>query len=385
MIPESELRERWLLSRNGRITATRCSAILYPTKWGSPATVYGELVLNIPHDDIDPMLSARGEMVENWFNMKAARRFPFLDFYRPCDLFSELEPTGGLFIDPVNSWKAASVDWIATMPGGPTPFHREDFADDPLALSIWDLLDPAKSDATKFVLFEIKAPTINTPHKKPDWDEQIPKGYAVQGCWEKGRTGAEAVIFAVLFADSPDFAYYPLEYDPDVAAAIDGKIEAWYNAHIVPGVPPELVGDPNADELLQAFFGEKKSDQVKVASPELSAKLLRYLEINGTVKPLLEEKDGISVEVKAEIGSDAGIVGDGVKATLGAAPDRIDNKAVINELITLVVKLTGVINSDCTEEEAREHIKEYPTPEEIISRNTSKGTRVLRVTKTKGQ
>jgi putative phage-type endonuclease len=105
--------------------------------------------------------------------------------------------------------------------------------------------------------------------------ETYPSYYGAQVAWGLGVTGRRLGVLAALFG-ADELRVYVIERDEDTVQGLRALASAFWNEHVLAGVPP-LPGDVNDCNLL---FKIARADSVMIADPDLTDKALRLRELS---------------------------------------------------------------------------------------------------------
>jgi putative phage-type endonuclease len=143
----------------------------------------------------------------------------------------------------------------------------------------------------------------------PAWGEpgtdQIPTAYRAQVIHYMGLTGAAACDVAVLVGGR-DLLLYRVEHDEALYRAIRGKAIAWWQAHVVADVAPEIV----AEEDLAIAFPTDDGDMVD-AEPDDLELLEQYRQAKADADAAAERIAAIKLAMQKRLGSHSGLRYDG--------------------------------------------------------------------------
>jgi putative phage-type endonuclease len=287
-------RNGWLEDRRKAIGGTEVAAILGLSKWSSPMQVW---------------LNKRGmvEVPDN-YQMAWGRRLerPILEGY---------------------------ADHV----GHPITFAKPyEFLKSPVVKVLGASLDARWADGDQR---PVDAKNIRWKNQQ-DFGEAgsdiIPIYYACQLAVQMHVTDTPTADLAVLFSGQ-QLEVFTLYRDMDAENMILEKVEAWWERHIVQGIPPEVDGSKATTEYLTRRF-KKNSDLVIPASPQAMEAAKRLAEVRAHAKEIETEQARLENILKGIVGDSAGIAGvctwkkaqDGsstdwkaVAAELGATPEVI--------------------------------------------------------------
>jgi putative phage-type endonuclease len=164
----------------------------------------------------------------------------------------------------------------------------------------------------------------------------IPIYYACQLAVQMHVTDTPTADLAVLFSGQ-QLEVFTLYRDMEVESMILEKVEAWWERHIVQGIPPEVDGSKATTEYLTRRF-QKNSDLILPATPEALEAAKRLAEVRARAKEVETEQARLENILKGIIGESAGIAGvctwkkaqdssstdwKAVAAELGATPEIV--------------------------------------------------------------
>lgn len=161
-----------------------------------------------------------------------------------------------------------------------------------------------------------------------DGSDQVPLYYLTQAIWYMPLVGVDRCDFAVFFVMSGRFARYTVHRDLGVERHIIGSAREWWERHVVGGEePPISVSGSGAEVLLRRY--PSSSGKVREATAEEVSLIAQRHEAYRNVKMAEAYLADIDAQLKAAIGDDEGISGEGVKATWKPqARQSIDTKAL---------------------------------------------------------
>lgn len=220
-------REEWLAWRRQGIGASDVAAVIGLSPWQSPYSLWAEKAgLIEPEADNDAMRHGRyaEHAIAAWWNDNHTLQAAHPQTW--C-------------VHPEHSWARATPD-------GALVEHGDQTFDDAPAL-------------VEYKVADFKA-----------WDDEIPLHYAAQGLWQMGVTGKESVVFAVMHGKR--FAEYELVRNDDDIAWLFQQAEAFWNNHVLAGVPPDIDGHPATSAALGARW-RARQDSVIELGPALAGTL----------------------------------------------------------------------------------------------------------------
>jgi putative phage-type endonuclease len=189
---------------------------------------------------------------------------------------------------------------------------------------------------------EVKAPGLRQDeHWGAEGSEDVPIVYEVQVRWYMHVTKRPRWDFAVLIGGQ-GYREYAIERDLEVEEAIVGEADHFWNAYVVPRVPPPPDATSEYSEYLARSYAKKRKDYL-VATVELDAKVTQLVELREQLKAVERDKKLLENQVRAAIGDAAGVdtsLGR-LKNTLVKGQRKTNWQAIAEELL-LQLPLAGV-------------------------------------------
>lgn len=258
-------RAAWLEERRSGIGASDVAAILGISPWASPFSLWVDKLGLIPDealDDDDPReFGQRAEaMLAPWFQDRTGL----------C-VIAEQE----LRRHPDAPWQFATPDaMVSDRPWTPT-------------------LGPAD---------------WKTDYGKP-WDD-IPPHYLAQGQWQMHCTETDRMWFGVLHGRR--FRVYELDRDDDDIEFMAGRVDEFWERHVLAQAPPEVDGSDATTRALAALYpgGDTGPGEVIEAAPGSDVQRLvdEWTEAKAKAKAAKEEAEHRGNLVRAELGDATDLV-----------------------------------------------------------------------------
>lgn len=266
--------ERLPIDRRTFIGGSDAAAILGVSPWKTALQVYlqkrGETDENVREDDPELIdLLETGKEMEAVIVNRLIRRFGVKVTKRS----SPEKPNR--YVDPEHSFLASEVDFEWEV----TPAIAERF-DLPR-----ELVGTIQNGEAK------KVHQFATAQFGEEETEEVPIQYAAQAAHGLGVTGRQLCMFAVQLGDN--LAIYWIKRDEEIIRPLRARLVAFWNDHVVAGVPPKPMDLPDVIRLLK----RAKATEVE-ASPEVAA-LLTELEQVKQKKAAAEDRE---VEIKYLVG-----------------------------------------------------------------------------------
>lgn len=265
LIQIEPLTDEWHAYRQGRITATDCSAILGADSFKSPAEVWARVTgKEMPNRETTPFMewgNRTEQMHADWF----VARHPDLT----------AEPWGGIE-------QHASLPWLCA-----TPDYRlrNDF-------EVREENDPGG-------VLELKAPSQWTAD---EWKQgEVPLPYIIQvqmqfacSCSTWGH--ASALI-------QPDIFHAPIERDEKFIQAALDTLSDWWELYVVRDTPPPAhaaTADKHAKMLRQLGASMDFKGTVQLSGSAVAAHE-EILDLKAEIKALENKKDMLETRILAEL------------------------------------------------------------------------------------
>jgi putative phage-type endonuclease len=165
-----------------------------------------------------------------------------------------------------------------------------------------------------------------------DGSDRIPDHYAIQVQMQMLVTGANRGHLAALFSGQ-ELRCYTLERNQKVIDDIMAAGEAWWDRHIVRGVPPPPDGSEAMDKHLAKRF-QRHDDQMVTASPDGIAAAMKLRDLSAEIDRLTAEAEVQKQVLKEFIGEHLGMTGPGFRITWkqSAASESTDWRGVALDL-----------------------------------------------------
>jgi hypothetical protein len=122
------------------------------------------------------------------------------------------------------------------------------------------------------------------------------------------RTAIDAL--APLMVEHGEIAIFHVDADPEFARAIVAHMGAWWRRHIVDGEEPRVTASDDFAEYARAAFVER--EPLRPATEKEAALLSEYDAARAAVSVAKKRQDNIAAELRAAIGTAAGIKAPGL-------------------------------------------------------------------------
>ncbi|GGE47921.1 hypothetical protein GCM10011391_28380 [Pullulanibacillus camelliae] len=134
-------------------------------------------------------------------------------------------------------------------------------------------------------------------YMKDEWEgDEVPTSYLLQCQHYMAVTGYEAWWIAVLIGGNK-FRYKKIERDEEIIQMLIEAEEEFWNAHVVPRIPPEIDGSEASEKLLKSMYPESEPDS-ETELPDEADKLIEALE---QVKTEIDEREALKKEYENKL------------------------------------------------------------------------------------
>ena len=134
----------------------------------------------------------------------------------------------------------------------------------------------------------------------------VPYEIATQCHWAMLVTGIRVWYVAALFGGN-EFRWYRLDYNADIAEAMQEiGWNFWFN-HVEKGIAPEIDGSESAANYLREKF-RKHSEVLREATPDEDRMIWELRKVRGEIAELERHEATLQNRLKAAIGDDAGLL-----------------------------------------------------------------------------
>jgi putative phage-type endonuclease len=154
-----------------------------------------------------------------------------------------------------------------------------------------------------------------------DDTDEIPVHYAVQVAVQVACVRGAVAHVPVEFAGD-EYRRYVVPVAPSTSEAIVEKLLAWWHRHVETDTPPPpSPGDGYKDWLARCYPAATRAEPLRIDDHGVRLLGLRYDEIRGQVKVLIEAQDQIKHELCALMGDHDRAIADGWSASWKRAKD----------------------------------------------------------------
>lgn len=145
----------------------------------------------------------------------------------------------------------------------------------------------------------------------------FPDSVAVQTCWQMGVTGTRRNYVGALLGGwrDEDFHTVAVDFNEELWLGLVDIAERFWTDHVLARKPPPPDASPAAAAALARIYPQIARPVLEPATDEDVAIMLRYLEINASIKQLDEEKALIGNQLRARIADGEGVRSSEHKAT----------------------------------------------------------------------
>ena len=176
------------------------------------------------------------------------------------------------------------------------------------------------------------------PFKMHEWgdsgSDELPVWYTAQAMWGLGITGRRECIVAPLFG-ADEIRTYPVLRDDETITAMREKASEFWNAHVLPKIPPK----PRILADLDVLFPTDSEAGALLADADLTERLLRLRAVDRELKARYAEFDALEFEIKRAMGDCTEIViGDKTAVTWKARAHSYLDQAGLKEAYPQIVK-----------------------------------------------
>jgi hypothetical protein len=127
--------------------------------------------------------------------------------------------------------------------------------------------------------------------------DQMPAAYLLQVVWYLALTGCEQATVAVLLGNQA-LTYYEVRRDPELEALVLSKAKAFWDQHIVAGVPPAAKG---LDDV-RLIFPEASPEHIVEADDALYAQCEHYRILQASISELEAQAEQVKTELLSAMG-----------------------------------------------------------------------------------
>jgi putative phage-type endonuclease len=243
----------------------------------------------------------------------------------------------GTLRHPTRPWALATPDRVVAPPGLGRPARES-----------WQQL------------LEIKVAFFSGGDYGEAGTDEVPERHLVQVAWQLAVTGLERATLVALV--NGDYREFPLTRDPELEGMLLEQVGAWWQAHVVAGVPPP----PDSSAAYADYLRRRHPVELQPpldATPELLDLIEKVRDFRARAKAADDAKKGVEAALKSVLGDAAGVAG--LCTWKANRPSRdTDWEAAAAELLS---------QSGMNQPEREEFLRRFTT--------TKAGARVLRLTK----
>lgn len=160
----------------------------------------------------------------------------------------------------------------------------------------------------------VEAKAVFNPAEMGAWGEsggrEFPTKFAVQCILQAAVFDLESVDLVGLIGG--DLRIYRVDRDRDLEAKILSKLRAWWDAHVVQDVAPEMGGSKAANEWLQGRFPAESKPMLIADATETRQLIIELRDAKAALDDAQERFDTLKNATCAIIADAAGIEADGI-------------------------------------------------------------------------